>query len=409
MKTSCNVYMKHLNLSKRIIIESSLNDGKNFTQIANLISKSRKTISDEIKRNRILEKCNRYGISKGYNTSCSKTLKAPFVCNSCSSIKGCRKDRYYYYANDAQNKYKLLLSSSRSGIDMTSQEFHRLNDIVSSDIKKGHSFSMIVTNHKNDISVSKRTLYNYVENGYLDIDNFDLPKKVSYKKRKKNTVKKSKDTKIRIGRTYNDFLKELSLNHYFNIVQMDTVEGVKGESVLLTLLFVYDNFMLAFKIDDKSSNSVSMVFDYLKDTLGYDGFYNLFPIILTDNGSEFSNPLHIEDNGLNVPKTKLYYCDPMMSGQKGAIENNHRYIRRYIPKNMGFSFDHYSQDDINLMINHINSIPRESLYNKTPFEIRSNYIDINILSKLGLKEINKTEVIINHHLFKQNDKKDTKL
>ena len=284
-----------------------------------------------------------------------------------------------------------------------------MNDIISEDIKKGHSFHMIVSNHKEDFIVTKRTLYNYVEKGYLDVINFDLPKKVSYKKRKKSQVRKNKDTKHRLGRTYLDFQKELALKHYFNIVMIDTVEGVKGESVLLTLLFAYDNFMMVFKMDNKDSENVIKVFDYLKDILGYNGFYELFPIILTDNGSEFSVPDFIEYNGPNVPKSKLYYCDPREAGQKGALENNHHFIRRYVPKKQDFSFDNYSQDDITLMINHINSIPRKILLDKTPFEIRTQLTKKEVLDKLNIKEIQRTDVIINDELFKLNDiKKDTK-
>ena len=71
---------------------------------------------------------------------------------------------------------------------MTSTEFKELNQIVSNDINNGHSFSMIIRNHKNEFSVGKRTLYNYVEKGYLDINNLDLPRKVRYKKRKRNEI-----------------------------------------------------------------------------------------------------------------------------------------------------------------------------------------------------------------------------
>ena len=45
-------------------------------------------------------------------------------------------------------------------------------------------------------------------------------------------------------------------------------------------------------------------------------FHTLFPIILTDNGTEFSKPDIIEFNDNHVYKTKLFYCDPRKSGQK---------------------------------------------------------------------------------------------
>lgn len=323
MNTS-NVYQKHLTLSKKILIEQELDKGKNFTQIADLVSKSAKTISNEIKRNRQIV---HYTSWHGNDKVCDKTLKPPFVCHACPSRKGCRKTRYYYYAKDAQGKYEKLLSESRKGIDLTSQEFNKLNKIVTQEIKQGHSFAMIIKNHKDEFPVGKRTLYNYVENGYLDIINLDLPRKVRYKKRKKNETPMPKDTKIRVGRTYDDFkeyVKKYNGNNFnIDIVEMDTVEDIKGESVLLTLLWRHSNFMLAFKLENKDSESVSNFFLELKKLLGYETFHSAFPIILTDNGSEFSKPDIIEYNGNHVYKTKLFYCNPGASYQKGKIENNH--------------------------------------------------------------------------------------
>lgn len=399
MKTS-NIYRKHLTLSKRIQIEQGLNENKSFVEIAELISKSPKAVYKEVRKHRQLVKCNRYGVSSSFNLNCPKTINSSSVCNSCPSRRGCRRNRYYYYAEDAHKEYLNTLSSSRSGIDQTSEEFNNMNRIITKDIKNGHSFSMIINNHKGEFTVGKRTLYNYVDKGYLDIINLDLPKKVTYRKRNKH--KQPRDIKVRNGRTYEDFLKELTLNYYFNIVQIDTVEGVKGESVLLTILFTYDNFMIALKLDNKDSASVVNAFDYLKDIFGYDLFHTLFPIILTDNGSEFLNPEPIEYNGPNVERTKLYYCDPGKSGQKGSLENNHRYIRRFIPK--GVSFNDYTQEDINLMINHINSVPREKISNMSPYQLRTHYVPSIFFEKLNLIHINETDVILNKSLF---NKKDT--
>ena len=252
-KNTCNVYQKHLDLNKRIKIEKGIENNWSFTKIASEINKSPRTISYEILKNRNIEHCTSW---YGKSRVCEKTLKPPYVCNSCPSRMGCRKIRYYYYAEDAQGKYERLRSESRKGIDMTSTEFKHLNDVVSNEIKNGHSFSMIVRNHKDEFSVGKRTLYNYVENGYLDIINLDLPRKVRYKKRKRNNNNKpKKDTKIRINRTYNDFrdyVKNYNNNNFnINIVEMDTVEGIKGESLLLTLLWRQSNFMVAYKIETK--------------------------------------------------------------------------------------------------------------------------------------------------------------
>ena len=399
MNTS-NVYQKHLTLDKRIKIEKGIEEKKNFTQIAEDICKSNKTVSNEILRNRNIEHCTSW---YGKEKICEKTLKPPYVCNACPSRKGCRKTRYYYYASDAQGKYETLRTESRLGIDMTSTEFKELNDIVCNDIRNGHSFSMIMRNHGNDFSVCKRTLYNYVEKGYLDIINLDLPRKVRYKKRKRNETPITKDTKVRINRTYEDFkdyVRHYNDNNFnINIVEMDTVEGVKGydQSVLLTLLWRQANFMLAFKLDSKTSEQVSKVFLYLKELLGYETFHTLFPIILTDNGTEFSKPEIIEYNGNHVYKTKLFYCDPGKSGQKGKIENNHEYIRRFIPK--GNSFNEFTQDDINLMMNHINSVKRDSLEGDNPYTLMKEFIPKEIIELFDIEEIEQKEIILKDKLF----------
>ena len=406
-KNTCNVYQKHLDLSKRIKIEKGIENNWSFSKIANEINKSPRTISYEILKNRNIEHCTSW---YGKEKICDKTLKPPYVCNTCPLRKGCRKTRYYYYAEDAQGKYEKLRSESRQGIDITSTEFKHLNDIVSDEIKKGHSFSMIVRNHKDEFPVGKRTLYNYVENGYLDIINLDLPRKVRYKKRKRNNSNKpKKDTKIRINRTYEDFkdyVKNYNDNNFnINIVEMDTVEGIKGESLLLTLLWRQSNFMLAFKIDNKEANTVNSFFINLKDLLGYERFHELFPIILTDNGVEFSKPDEIEFNGYHVYKTKLFYCDPGHSEQKGKIENNHEYIRRFIQK--GTSFNNYSQDDINLMLNHINSVKRDSLCGCNPYELMIQFLPKEIINLFDIQEINQKDIILKKKLFNYKKEKDS--
>ena len=398
-KNTCNVYQKHLDLDKRIKIEKGIENNWTFSKIAKEINKSPRTISYEILKNRNVEHCLSW---VGKFKTCDKTLKPPYVCNNCPSRKGCRKTRYYYYAEDAQGKYEKLRSESRKGIDMSSTEFKHLNDTVSKEIKNGHSFSMIIRNHKNEFPVGKRTLYNYVENGYLDIINLDLPRKVRYKKRKHNNLNHSKkDTKIRINRTYEDFkdyVKNYNDNNFnINIVEMDTVEGIKGESLLLTLLWRSSNFMLAFKIENKEADSVNFFFNYIKGYLGYEKFHELFPIILTDNGVEFSKPDEIEFNGYHVYKTKLFYCDPGHSEQKGKIENNHEYIRRFIPK--GISFNDYTQGDINLMMNHINSVKRDSLSGCNPYELMINFLPKEIIEYFDIYEIKQDDIILKNKLF----------
>jgi IS30 family transposase len=143
----------------------------------------------------------------------------------------------------------------------------------------------------------------------------------------------------------------------FPLVQMDTVIGEQGGKCLMTIHFVETSFMLAFLRDANTSKSVIDIFNLLDKILGHELFDKLFPVILTDNGSEFSNPKAIElreysVSGKGCRRTYVFYCDPSKPYEKGAIEVNHELIRRILPK--GTSFNNLTQQDISLMMNHIN-------------------------------------------------------
>ncbi|MEF9973805.1 MAG: hypothetical protein RR893_07725, partial [Clostridia bacterium] len=75
----------------------------------------------------------------------------------------------------------------------------------------------------------------------------------------------------------------------------------------------------------------------LYEGLGHDDFCKLFPVILTDNGSEFSHPSALEFAPDGRRRTQIFYCDPMASYQKPQVERNHEFIRTVLPK--GTSFD----------------------------------------------------------------------
>ena len=181
---------------------------------------------------------------------------------------------------------------------------------------------------------------------------------------------------------------------------MDTVEGKKGGKVLLTMLFRNSKLMLAFLLTDKTTDSVLKVFNWLESILGNTLFEKTFPVILTDNGSEFSNPLSLEFNNERIGRTRIFFCNPGASYQKGAIEKNHEFIRYIIPK--GTSMDNLTQNSIDLMINHINSLTRPSLNNATPYDLAQILLDKKVLKKLNLKKVTANEIQLNQKLLKKN-------
>lgn len=424
---------KHLTLEDRNYIEQALGQNMTFKEIAKFLSKDPTTISKEIKKHRTRKepnpfnggvnickhrfsckrknvcgrnchslcskycpRCNLY-CSDFEEDVCNSLQMAPYVCNSCKSRTACRLVKYYYRALPAHNQYENTLSVSRQGINLTASELYELDNIVSPLIKQGQTISHIYQTQ--NLKCSKSSLYNYIDKNQLSARNIDLHRRVRYSKRKTKTTS-IKDTSIRQGRTYEDFQKYLLDNPDTSVVEMDTVEGKKGGKLLLTMLFRNSKLMLAFILNDKTSNSVLKIFNWLESILGNSLFEKTFPVILTDNGTEFSNPLSLEFNNEGIGRTRLFFCNPRASYQKGAIEKNHEFIRYVIPK--GISMDNFSQNDIDLMINHINSLTRPSLNNSTPYDLAQILLDKDVLKKLNLKKVPANEIQLNQKLLKKN-------
>jgi IS30 family transposase len=157
--------------------------------------------------------------------------------------------------------------------------------------------------------------------------------------------------------------------------------------------------MLAFLRERNVSQSVINTFNYLYSILGKDVFRKLFPVILTDNGSEFSNPSALENACDGTRITSIYYCNPSAPYQKPTIENNHEFIRRILPK--GSSFDDLTQSDIQLMMNHINSYRREKLNDKSPLQSFSFFYGQDILDRLGATLITPNDILLRPSLLRK--------
>lgn len=429
---------KHMTLNDRIIIEKSLEHHTSLRSIASQLEKDPTTISKEIKKNRsfqahnhfneprnkcaLFKDCKKKNICAIYapvckrmcrfcnhcnshckeftprSYHCSMLDKAPFVCNGCKKKSGCRLDKAYYKAATAHRQYKTILVESRTGINISPEGLTQLDELVSPLILQGQSPYMILQNHP-EISCSEKTLYNYIESGALSVKNIDLPKKVKYKIRSSHTAE-TLNRAIYEGRTFKDlqvFLKEFPDTR---ITEMDTVLGCQGShKVLLTFHFDCCSFMMAYLLDRKESRHVKAVFDSIEQAIGTFSFSSAFSLILTDRGSEFQAPDSLECGQDNLIRTSIYYCDPMCSWQKPHCEKNHEYIRKICPK--GTSFDDYSQNDINRMMSHINSSPRQSLGGLSPMALAKLMLPHELFDCFGLTEIPADEIVLTPALLKK--------
>ena len=412
-----------MTLTDRVAIEVGLARGDTFGKIARTIKRHPATISREIKENRthihpgfphgndcrFYSACHRTGMCgvdecdyecrrcKGYDchvdcekyesAECLKILKPPYVCNTCSYRRTCNKTKYFYNARHAEAVVSRRRSSTRSGPRLSADQIKDMERIIIPLLNKGQPLAHIYAEHENEMPITLRALYQYIDKQQIRIKSIDLRRKVTYRRRKiKSNHEPScgnQNQQYRIGRTYEDYEKDV--NRYFSdfeVVEMDTVKGVREQGKrLLTMIFRKNSIMLLFLMPDGKADSVNRVFDYLEAGLGLERFQRLFPVFLTDNGSEFKRVDDLELDGDYLYRTKVFYCDPMASWQKPHIEKNHEYIRYVIPK--GKSMNPYTQEDITLLMNHINSTKRPGLHYKSPYElVEDDDVDMKVLMDL---------------------------
>ena len=429
-KTQLN---KHLDVNERLVIEKMLDNGNSPSAIAKALNRPRKTITTEIKKHitvvstekndcleyisktckernacthhcdyklcRNCKKINCYKVCEDYvKAHCDKLYKSPYVCNGCEKIYYCNHDKQYYKALKADTMANATLHDKRSGFDLTEQQLKEIDDMVSPLIKKGHTPYSVTQILGDSLPVSESTLYRLIDKRALSCMNLDLPERVNRKipqlKKRKNRDAYAILTAAKVGHLWSDYLKYIAANDIM-AVQMDCVIGKRTDkATLLTLHWETPHFQIAILLDSHSAKSVVEALDKIEITLGLELFREMFPIILTDNGEEFTDIEGLQRSctieGEN--RTFIFFCEPNRSEQKGECERNHRLSRRIIPK--GTSLELYMQEDINSMVNHVNSYPRKSLGGKCPFDLAKTLFPKDFFVLLGLEQIPSNEVVM---------------
>ena len=329
---------------------------------------------------------------------CMKLARPPFVCNGCPDLKNCRKRKFFYQVVAAEKAYLDLLHECRKGIDVSEAEIRQYNELIRHGGHNGQSLHHIMSAHKDVFQKCSKSLYNYFNQGIFSLPRGEMPRMCMRKPRKVEKIRHKVDPKCRSGRTLADYEKYCLEHPNLPNVQMDSVIGSVGGKVLLTLQFEC-GMMLAWLRDTNNSQSVIEYFDLLEQKLGLSRFRRMFPIILTDNGSEFSNPTAIEISPITGKRrTRIFYCDPNAVWQKGSIENNHTNLRRILVK--GCSFTRLTQQDINLVLSHLNSYIRKS-YDDTPaIERFCALFGKDCLDALNLTVIPPDDIILDPKLLK---------
>ena len=335
---------KHLILDERYVIEHSLNENMSFKAIGKQILKDCTTVSKEVKSHIVFEK--KGAPYKPFNDCLNRRHCSHhgYVCISCERHK-------------SRNKCSVCDHCTTSCADYSKEECPKLSKAP------------------------------YVCNGC------DMSNNCTLEKRFYKALVAQKEYELVRSESRSGFnLCEDELK------QLDSVEGIKGGSLLLTIHFVLPKLQLAFLRDANDSKSVTDIFDALYKLLGFENFTKILPICLADNGTEFSDHFGIEADSDGVIRSRLFYCDPSSPSQKGACENNHEFIRRIIPKSTDLG--QHTQSQIDIMMDHINSYGRPELGDKSPYEMFEFYYGKEILDLLGVHKIVPNEIILKPELLK---------
>lgn len=423
-----------LNGVQRTQLQTLLKEKTSLSDIANEMGVSRQTLYREILRNSYPVSKDKVGIksscihyleckkkNRSYRLECPHDCikyqpgkqpclkKYPFVCNFCKKRINCNFLHYYYDSEDASITYHTRISDDKKIPKTPESIIKEVNKIVSPLIKKGQSVEAILMNHP-EIEISPFTIRYWIKQGLLDckLSEFRMagrriPSK-QYDYSKKNDHKKLSNKKI--GHKYNDYRLYLSNNPDALIVQLDTVIGcIDGKKSVLTIHIVQHKFQFGIILENHTKEEVfyklNQLFDKLKRKENETGLaiYSCFTeLILTDNGTEFDALLDFCNNDPNI---NIFFCHPLSSFEKGSCERNHVLVRYIHYK--GWSFDNLDQEDINILFSNINSYPRKSLGNKTPYEsvLGDSRLGQEFLDIINISKVNGDDVILNPSLLKK--------
>ena len=264
-----------------------------------------------------------------------------------------------YSPDIADEKYRENLAAKGPGLkignDIELAEYIE-NKIVNEKYSPGAVLGEI--KHKGitfSVTISKTTLYSYIDKGiFLHLTNKDLP----VKKNEKKKYDKVRRTRAQKGDSIEKRPEVVNTRETFGHWEMDSVIGQRGKSknTLLTLTERKTRAEIIFKLPDHSAEAVVAAVDRLEKRWG-EMFKTVFKTITVDNGTEFAYCAELERSAIGEGKrTKMYYCHPYSSWERGTNEVTNKMVRRRVPK--GTNFDGRTEEEIQAVEEWINKYPR---------------------------------------------------
>lgn len=334
---------KHLTYGERCKIEAYLEEGLTRREIGRRLGRHHSTISTEIERGTV------------------RQIKQRVIAKS---GKVYEYDELAYSAEAGQASYEMArLACGRRPKWLELTDFMDWADERM--LKDRWSPEVVIGYAKNeDLFPSAdlpcvTTLYDWIDRGIMKTKNIDLLEKVSRKPRNRQTSRKSSS----LGTSIEERPEAVNNREEFGHWEIDTVIGAKdaADDVLLTLVERQTRFEYLVRLSSASSQEVlDSVWNIVKAS-GMEAEH-LFKSITADNGTEF---VHLEEALKAV--LQVYYCHPYSSYERGTSENQHKLIRRFIPK--GTRIDSVSDEQLKRIQQWMNDYPRKQFNFKTAHDL----------------------------------------
>jgi len=318
---------KHLTWNDRLKIEKALKQKLTVAEIANMLRVSRNTIYLELTRGRY----------EHLNYDYTKEMR--------------------YSPDIAQKRYNQNLKEKGPGLKI-GKDHKLVNYIESKILNENYSPAAVLgeistKGIKFKTTITVRTLYNYIEKGYLHrITNKNLPmrgrKKRQYKKvRVQKRVSKGESIEKRP-----EHIQDRAEYGHWELDLLHGKQSTKPAVMVLTERMTREQIMV--KVPDKKAQTIIAAIDNLERK--HKNFKTKFKTITVDNGSEFTDFQGIEKSITSGSRTKVYYCHPYAAYERGSNEKQNQLIRRFFPK--GTNFTRISQKQITKVQDWLNNYPR---------------------------------------------------
>ena len=324
---------RQLTKADRIKIEALLKAGHSKREIAAQLHVHRSTIYNELKRGRYIHRNSDWTEEERYSPDIAQKR-----CEENLKVRGTQLKigNDIAYANYIEDK---IVNEDYSPAAV-------LGELKAQGKEGEFSTTICVT-----------TLYSYIDKGiFLKLTNKDLPVK-KHKKRGYHKVKKQQ-ARANAGESIEKRPEEIDKREEFGHWEMDSVIGKRGKSknTLLVLTERKTRDEIIFKLADHTAEAVVAAVDRLERKWG-ELFKQVFKTITVDNGSEFAYCEALEKSVLGEGnRTKLYYCHPYSSWERGTNEVTNKMVRRKVPK--GTDFDGKTEEEVQSIEDWINNYPR---------------------------------------------------